>query len=330
MPASPPDPAERYRRGRVSRLGAVLVGLAAFGFYGLLAAASLGIVLAVWQIRLDPVAAVAGLLIGTIIAAFLSLRIGTRRVLSTLAAREVPKSRLPRVYAMLEDLAASMSIESPRLLVARLESPNAFALETGGQNTVVLDASLFRLLDGPELEALLAHELAHLERRDGFLGSIALALSQLVIVVLELVLSPAVFLLTGTALCVAWIRGDPRSWSATLPGRIRGRIESGVALVGMTVTLLIRAYARRREFGADERAAEVTGRPLALASALTKIDRAAAPRFGSLSPVWTHGEVESEEERRLRQYVSTHPPTEDRVSRLQKLAERSASEARGE
>lgn len=90
--------------------------------------------------------------------------------------------------------------------------------------------------------------------------------------------------------------------SAVIYGRgrrpSRGWTESAVAVLGMTVTFLIRAYTRRREFGADERAAEVTGRPLALASALRKIDRATTLPFGSLSPVWTHRGVESDEERR--------------------------------
>ncbi|MFB6251431.1 MAG: M56 family metallopeptidase [Halobellus sp.] len=70
-----------------------------------------------------------------------------------------------------------MSVECSGLHVARLEMPNAFALDTSGRSTVVLDASLFRLLDGRELEALLAHELAHLERHDGFIRSVAIALS---------------------------------------------------------------------------------------------------------------------------------------------------------
>lgn len=318
-----PGPGDRTPAGRRTRLGPVLVGLAALAFYGVLAGLSLLVLTALWQVRLDPVAAALGLAVGTLLAAYASVRLGTRRLLSQLDAREVPESRLPGVHALLDDLSGSMSVDRPRLLVARLEFPNAFALETAGRKTVVVDASLLRALDRDELAALFAHELAHLERRDGLVGTLALAVSQLVVVGLELLLSPAVFLLTGAALFLAWVRNDPRAWPTTLPGRFRWHLESGVALVGMAATLLLRAYARRREFGADARAAAVTGRPLALASALATIERASSPGFGSLSPLWTHGEVESEEERRLREYLSTHPPIEDRIARLREMAARS-------
>lgn len=317
---SPSSPSDGSRDRRGGRLGTALVGLVALAVYGTLAGLSLLVLAALWQIRLDPVAAVVGIAVGTLAAAYLSVRVGTRRLLARLDAREVPESRLPGVYALLDDLAASMSVERPRLLIARLEAPNAFALETAGRGTVVLDASLLRLLDRDELAALFAHELAHLERRDGFVGTVALGVSQLVVVALELLLSPAVFLLTGAALCLASVRREPGAWPQTLPGRLRLRVESAVALVGMTATLLLRAYARRREFGADARAAAVTGRPLALASALATLDRTSSPPLGALSPVWTHGEVESEEERRLREYFSTHPPIEARIERLRELA----------
>jgi len=321
----PTDPATESARATGADSARRSSGSSPLGVYGALAGLSLLVLAALWQVRLDPVAAVVGLAVGTVAAAYLSVRVGTRRLLSQLNAREVPESRLPAVYTLLDDLAGSMAVDRPRLLIARLEAPNAFALETAGRGTVVLDASLLRLLDRDELAALFAHELAHLERRDGLVGTLALAVSQLVVVALELLLSPVVFLLTGAALCLASVRRDPAAWPETPPGRLRLRVESGVALVGMTATLLLRAYARRREFGADARAAAVTGRPLALASALATLDRASSPALGSLSPVWTHGEVESEEERRLREYFSTHPPIEDRIARLRELAAESGS-----
>ncbi|MFB6093299.1 MAG: M48 family metallopeptidase [Haloquadratum sp.] len=304
---------------RPRRLRTAAVALAVFAFYGLLTVASAYVLLAVWRLRLDPLAALLGALAGALLAAYLGLRLGARRVLEQLDARELSEARAPAVYDLLDDLCASMAVARPRLLVARLDAPNAFALATGGRNAVVIDASLFRLLDASEFEALLAHELAHLERRDTLVRTAALGLSQFVVVVLEILFSPLVFLATGTALTVAWARGAPGTWTETIPGRLRNRIELGVALVGVAVTLLLRAHARRREFAADERAAAVTGRPLALARALRTLDRASTPAFGSISPVWTHGEVESESERRLREYLSTHPPIDARVERLREM-----------
>jgi heat shock protein HtpX len=298
----------------------LFVAAAVLAFYVLLAAGSFLVLTALWRLRFDPAVAVLGVGIGTFAAAYLSLRLGTRRLLSRLDAWELPESRAPAVYDLLDDLSASMAVDRPRLLVGRLGTPNAFALDTARRGTVVVDASLFRLLDAGELEALLAHELAHLERRDSLVQTAVLGISQLVVAFLELLLSPVVFLLTGVALGSAWLRGSPRAWPETAAGRIRTWLESGLALLGVAATLVLRAHARRREFAADERAAEVTGRPLALASALRKLDRATASPFESFSPLW-HGEVESEEERRLREYFSTHPPIQARVRRLQELAD---------
>lgn len=89
-------------------------------------------------------------------------------------------------------------------------------------------------------------------------------------------------------------------------------VHNGVAVVFLVLTLVIRAHSRHREFAADDRAAEVTGRPLALARALTKIDRVSDPDWGLLSPLYTHGD----EDNGLGRLFSTHPTTDDRVERL--------------
>ncbi|WP_256545067.1 M48 family metallopeptidase [Halobellus inordinatus] len=324
MSAPPPGSQHQGDSPRPSRLQRTAVGVAVLSFYGLLALGSIVVLTAIWQFRPSPVVLVLGVVVGTLVVAFLSLRLGTRQVLATVDAWELPASRAPVVYDLLAAVADEMAVEQPRLLVARLGMPNALALPTPGRGTLVVDASLFRLLDAAEFEALLAHELAHLERHDSLVQTTALSLTQFVVITLELLLSPLVFLVTGAALGIAWLRGEPRSWAETVPGRLRARIEMGIALLGVTATLFLRAHARRREFAADERAAEVTGRPLALASALQKLDRSTRPDFGSVSPLWTHGEVPSEEERRLREYFSTHPRIEDRIARLRERAAESA------
>ncbi|RLM53758.1 peptidase M48 [Halobellus sp. Atlit-31R] len=301
-----------------------MIGVAVVAFYGLLALGSVLLLTALWRLRPSPVAVLFGVVAGTFLAAYLSLRLGTRRVLDSVDAWELSESRAPAVYDILDELVASMAVDRPRLLVARLGMPNALALATTGRGTLVVDASLFGLLDSAEFEALLAHELAHLERHDSLVQTTALSLAQFVVVTLELILSPVVFLLTGAAVALAWFEGDPRAWAETAPGRARAKIETGLALLGVAATLFLRAHARKREFAADARAAEVTGRPLALASALRKLDRATAPDVGSLSPLWTHGEVPSEEERRLREYLSSHPRIEDRIERLRERAAASA------
>jgi heat shock protein HtpX len=292
------------------------VGVALFAFYALLSYASYSLIVAVWRLRPDPVTTVVVVALLTVVFGYGSLRFGTVRLLARLDATELSRSRAPGAYRVLDELAAEMDVRPPRLMVADLGMPNAFALDTRGRDTVVFDASLFRLLDGNEFEALLAHELAHLERKDSLVQTLTFTAFQTVVGVVTLAVSPLVFLATGFALALAWVRGDPASWSATVPGRVRTWVDGLVAVLMAGLTLLSRAHSRRREFAADDRAAEVTGRPLALASALQTIERAASPRFGLLSPLWVHGEVESEEERALRDLFSTHPRTEDRVERL--------------
>ncbi|RDI72947.1 M48 family metallopeptidase [Halopelagius longus] len=299
----------------------LLVGVSILAFYSLLSYGSYVLIVTVWRLRPDPVTT--GLVVGAtaVLFGYASLRFGTRRLLSRLDARELPRVRYPGVYGILDRLTAEMSVDTPRLLVTRLSVPNAFALDTAGRDTVVLDAALFRLLDREEFEGLLAHELAHLESRDSLVQTLAFTTLQTAVGILSLLVAPPVFLVTGLALAAAWVRGDPSSWPRTLPGRLRRRIEEAVSVLMLGITLFTRAHSRRREFAADDRAAEVTGRPLALARALRKIEHTAEPQFGLLSPLWVYGDVESEEEHRLRDLFSTHPRTEERVERLRSRAD---------
>jgi heat shock protein HtpX len=299
----------------------VLVGASVLAFYTLLSYGSYALLAALWRVRPDPLTAVVAVAALALVFGYGSFRLGTSRLLSRLDARELPRENAPGLYRLLDGLATEMRMDAPRLLVADLSVPNAFALDTAGRDTVVVDASLFRLLDRDEFGALLAHELAHLERKDSLVQTLSFTTLQTGVGLVFVALSPAVFLATGLALAAAWFRGDPASWPRTLPGRVRARLEGVVALLMVGITLLARAHSRRREFAADDRAAEVTGRPLALARALRTIERAADPRFGLLSPLWVYGEVESEEERTLGDLFSTHPRTEDRVERLRARAE---------
>jgi heat shock protein HtpX len=86
------------------------------------------------------------------------------------------------------------------------------------------------------------------------------------------------------------------------------------------ITLLLFAHSRKREYAADERAAEVTGNPVALARALAKIHRATSPDRGLRSLLYIHGDERGDDSRRL---LSTHPPVYERIDRLVEMAGRS-------
>lgn len=243
---------------------------------------------------------------------YLSYRFGTKQLLSSIEAVELPRSHAPAFYRRLDRLESRMDVDSPTVMIARLPVPNAFALGGGRNGVIVLDRSLFRLLSLDGLEALVAHELAHLERNDAFVQTLAYSVFRTIVGFVFMLLTPLLLPIAGAARAIAWIRGTPRSWSRTSFGRLLGIIESGVLLCLLLVTLVVRAHSRRREYAADDRAAAVTGKPVALARALRTIQRAAEPSRGLLSPLYVHTEDEDPWTRLL----STHPSTDDRIERL--------------
>jgi heat shock protein HtpX len=217
------------------------------------------------------------------------------------------------VYDRFDAVAEGMDAGRPTVLVAALRTPTALAVG-GRDGVVVLDYRLFRLLSAAELEAVFAHELAHLEGADGFVGTLAFGLVRTVAAVGFVVALPAALLLTGLARGIAWAGGRPRDWAHTPFGRLRAWLDRAAFVVLSGLTLAALAHSRRREYAADDRAVEAGADPLALARALVKLDRAADPRLSALSPLYTHaGRDGSDGWRRL---VATHPPVRDRVARL--------------
>ncbi|MFD1515799.1 M48 family metalloprotease [Halomarina rubra] len=233
---------------------------------------------------------------------YLSYRAGTTRVLAGIGARDLPRERAPRLYARLDDLCERMDLDAPRLMLVSSRSPNAFAL--GG--TVVLDRALFRLLSLDELEGILAHELAHVERRDGLVSSLVFSVARTVVGLVALGLFPVALALSGVARASAMVAGRPLRWRETLAGRARTRLDRVVAGLLVASTAVVMARSRRRELAADDRAADVTGDPLALARALARIE-------GSTWPF-------VREEGAISRLLATHPDTDERIDRLRERA----------
>jgi heat shock protein HtpX len=295
------------------------VGVALFVVYATLAAASYLLIASFLRgltrtELLTTVVLVVGL---TLALGYLSYQYGTARMLDALDARRLPRERAPALYGRLDELADRMGVGTPTVAVARMEMPNALAVGGGRDGVVVLDGRLFRLLDAEELEAILAHELAHLENRDSLVQTLAYSLARTLVGVLTVLLLPVALLLDGLSTALGWLRGRPAAGS---PGvdLLRATVGRAVLSVLVVLTLLVRAHSRRREFAADERAAELTGRPLALARALRTIERASRPAGGLLATLYIH----AEESDPLTRMLSTHPPMDERVERLVEMAER--------
>ncbi|MEF8974519.1 MAG: M56 family metallopeptidase, partial [Haloarcula sp.] len=228
------------------RLLMAVVGLLSLLVYLLAAYVGYALLLPVWDSRPSPVVA-AVVVVGTAIGlGVVNYWAATARLKRSLDAVELPRGRAPDAYRYLDALVERMDVETPTLLLAELPVPNAFAIG-GGAGAIVVDRRLFRLLSAAEFEALLAHELAHLETRDALVQTVAYSLVQTLVGLVGLVLFPAVVLLGGVARSLALLRGDPSSWSRSWLGRTQRYALQVVAGLGFAVTLLLLGYSRRRE-----------------------------------------------------------------------------------
>ncbi|WP_156725651.1 zinc metalloprotease HtpX [Streptomyces apocyni] len=176
--------------------------------------------------------------------------------LFAMRGRFVSRDEQPELYGIVDRLCATADMPAPRIAVSNMDMPNAFATGRNADHAVVcVTTGLMRRLETEELEGVLAHELSHVAHRDVAVITIASFLGVLAGLVVRFALYSHLF------------------------GRQRDHGTAAMIVIVMTVSaavyaisfLLIRALSRYRELAADRAAAMLTGKPSALASALTKI-----------------------------------------------------------
>jgi len=226
----------------------------------------------------------------------------------------------PELHGVVDRLCALADMKKPRVAVAEVDMPNAFATGRNPKNAVVCATrGIMRRLDEPELEAVLAHELSHVAHRDVAVMTFASFLGMLAGLITRFMLYAGIF---------GGFGGDERNDNAAL-------IEVGIIVVSALVYaisfLLTMALSRYRELAADRSGAILIGRPSLLASALVKVtgemgriptrDLRAAEHFNAFyfTPALAKGTS-------LSSLFSTHPPLQKRLDQLAKLeAELNAS-----
>jgi heat shock protein HtpX len=263
-----------------------LVGL--FGLAGQLLGGSQGLIMA--------------LIFGSLFN-FVMYFFSDRLVLKMYGAHVVTEAEAPELYRMVDRLRQRAGLPMPVVAVAPHEQPNAFATGRSPKKAVVaVTTGILKHMPSEELEGVIAHELAHIKNRDMLIATVAAgiagALSNL----------PYLLFFGGSS--------DDEGGHPVAQLALIFLAPLGAAVIQMAVS-------RQREFEADRVGALILGRPLPLARALTRMDAlahripmqvapAAAP-LAQVNPLAAHGGG-------IAKLFSTHPPTAERVARLEAMA----------
>lgn len=219
-------------------------------------------------------------------------------------ARPLQAGELPWLEQLTAQLAARAELPMPRLYVVESSTPNAFATgRTPQKAAVAVTTGLLRLLGRRELAGVIAHELSHVKNRDTLIMTVAGTLSGVI---------------SQVAQWLFWWGGalmGPRHHDDEGPGPLA---TLGLLIVApLTATLLQLAISRSREFDADAAAAELTGDPEALASALSRLEQGNRLMPQDTSPATAHLFIVNPlSGRGVVSLFMTHPPIEERIERL--------------
>jgi heat shock protein HtpX len=252
-----------------------------------------------------------GMLIALAMAAamnFFAYFASAKMVLRMYNAQVVTAAEAPELYEMVDRLRQRAGLPMPTVAIAPHMQPNAFATGRNPENAVVcVTEGIVQLVSRDELEGVIAHELAHIKNRDMLLQTFTATIAGAISSLGQMFMFSAMF------------GGSDDEEGGNPIGAIAMMILAPIA-----AAVIQMAISRQREFKADAVGAEISGRPLSLASALRKLE-AGAERIPmhvspSAAPLAQVNPLSSMHGGGFSRLFSTHPPTEERVAKLEALA----------
>lgn len=227
-------------------------------------------------------------------------------------AREVSQAEAPELHSIVEELCYRAGLPKPRVAIVDSPSPNAFATGRNEQHAVVaVTTGILQILSRDELMAVLAHELGHVKNHDILISSIAAVIAGAITMIAQMLHWAALFGGIGGGF------GGGRSRDGSSPLAMLAMM----ILAPIAALLIQMAISRSREFGADQTGAQIDGNPMALATALEKLEAWSKRIPLNVNPSAAHLFIVNP---LSGQFVaglfSTHPPIQERIKRLRQMA----------
>ncbi|MFA6132270.1 MAG: M48 family metalloprotease [Patescibacteria group bacterium] len=254
----------------------------------------------------------AGIILAVLVAVVMNLFgyfQGDAVALASSGAKPIEKAQNPELYNLIENLSITAGLPTPKIYIIEDPSPNAFACgRDPNHSSIAVTTGLLKMLNRPELEGVLAHEMSHIGNYD------------IRIMTLVVILVGTIMLLSDIMLRSMRFKGNRDSQQIQLILVLLGLL---LAILSPLLAQLIKlAVSRSREYLADASGALLTRYPEGLASALEKIaayDRPMAKANHATAHLFLANPFDPKIERKFELWFSSHPPIEERIKKLRNM-----------